>query len=298
MSHRALERVYVRMLFDPSLVDAVYADVDEALHDTDLEPRERAQLVAVDRRAWGHDPLRRYRTLRTLAEELKCSTTLALAATRSLASLDAFFSAVEFHRCVQHRGSLALAFADYLAGLAQRRFPESRHFSDVLALERMLARCRRELEAPPAVVLTARRSAPTAALAIAPAHAAGRFNANVVSAMNAVEQYLFEVGLMPAVALCEDAPHLADLPPEAPDDTFLLALPSAQGISLLPIDEDYFSVLDLLSDGARSVDDVTTALLAHGCSADDARTMVSSLQEEGVLVPTASSRTETRTPAQ
>src|SRR4029079_12482475 len=92
MSHRTLERVYVRMLFDPRFVAAVYEDADRALAGLDLEPAERLQLVAVDRRAWGHDPLRRYRTLRTLSEEFKATTTIVLAATRSLASLDAFFS--------------------------------------------------------------------------------------------------------------------------------------------------------------------------------------------------------------
>ncbi len=296
MSHRTLERVYVRMLFDPALVDAVYADADAALAGLDLAPHERAQLTAVDRRAWAHDPLRRYRTLRTLAEEYKASTTLALAATRSLASLDAFFSSAEFHRAVQERGSLALAFADYLARLAVERFPDAPHVADVVALERMLARCRRELEvageAEPLLSSIDARSV----LALAPGHAAGRFDANVVEAINAAERYLFEVGLMPAVALCEDAPRLAPLPPVAGEPAWLLALPSSSGVSLMPIDGDYFALLDAFSAGPRPLGEAAREAVAGGVEAADVDTMVVSLLEQGVLVATATSRSGSRTP--
>jgi hypothetical protein len=167
MSHRTLERVYVRMLFDPAFVAAVYADADAALAGLDLGEDERAHLVAVDRRAWGHDPLRRYRTLRTLAEEFKASTTLALGATRSLASLDAYFSSEEFHAAVQGRGSLALSFADFLERLVAERGIAEPQLGDVIRLERMLARCRRDLDraAPggsaPAARLNTLTSAPS-----------------------------------------------------------------------------------------------------------------------------------------
>lgn len=297
MSHRTLERVYVRMLFDPALVDAVYADADTALAGLDLAPAERAQLTAIDRRAWAHDPMRRYRTLRTLAEEFKASTTLALAATRSLASLDAFFSSEEFHRAVQERGSLALAFADFLSRLAAERFPDAPHVVDVVRLERALARCRRELEVagdpePLPSSLDAR-----SVLAFAPGHAVGRFDANVVEAINAAERYLFEVGLMPAVALCEDAPRLAALPPVSGEPAWLLALPSSSGVSLMPVDADYFALLDAFSSGPRPLGEAARAAVAAGVAAEDVDTMVVSLVEQGVLVATASSRSGSRTPA-
>jgi hypothetical protein len=278
MGHRTLERVYVRMLFDPAFVDAVYADAARALAGLDLEPAEREGLVAVDRRSWGHDPLRRYRTLRTLAEEFKASTTLALAATRSLASLDAFFSSEEFHGAVQGRGSLALAFADYLARLDAG----SPQLPDVLRLERMLARCRRELDRAPSPPAPAGPGAP---LALAPGHAAGaagRFNANVLEAVNAAERYLFEVGLMPAVALCDDAPRLEPLPPVAAEPVHLLALPSTSGVSLMPLDDpDYFLLLDQFSAGPRPR---AEAVAAAGVAGEDAEVMVESLLDAAVLV--------------
>ncbi len=56
MSHAQLQRVVVRMLHDPELVDRVYADPDAALADVDLTADERSWLVAPDRRSWATDP--------------------------------------------------------------------------------------------------------------------------------------------------------------------------------------------------------------------------------------------------
>lgn len=285
MSFHTLERVYVRMLFDPAFADRVYEDAEAALSGLDLDAGERAQLVAVDRRAWGHDPLRRYRTLRTLAEEYKASTTIALAATRSLAALDAFFSSPEFHGAVQERGSMALAFAAFLGRLVAERPVDAPQLADVVRLEAMLARCRRELgraagdaPEPPESVDGA------TALALAPGHAVGRFNANAVAAVNAAERYLFEVGLMPAVALCDDAPRLEPLPPVSEEALYLMALPSSAGVSLLPIDADYFALLDQFSGGPERVAAASSRAVRRGVARDDLPTMLGSLLEEGVLV--------------
>lgn len=277
MSHHTLERVFVRLLFDPALVDAMHADPDAALGQLDLEPHEREQLLAVDRRAWRHDPLRRPRTLRTLVEEFKTSTTLALAETRSLSSLDAFFSSREFHGAVQERRSMALAFAAFLerliAGLACPQLP------DVLRLETQLARCRRELRDSPAPAPS--RDEP--ALGFAPGHAVDRYNANVVETINAVERYLFEVGLMPAVALCDDAPRLGALPAAVDEQIYLLSLPSASGVSLMPVDADYYHLLRQFSAGPLRSADATARAVAAGVSAGDVPGMLESLVEERVL---------------
>jgi hypothetical protein len=280
MSHRTLERIFVRLLFDPALVDAMHMDPEATLGPLDLEPHERAQLLAVDPRAWRHDPLRRLRTLRMLVDEFKASTTLALAETRSLASLDAFFSSGEFHGSVQERRSMALAFAAYLERLtAGSRCPQ---LSDVLHLEAMLARCRRELrESPPARPPS--RPYESAVLRFAPGHAVGRYNANVVETINAAERYLFEVGLMPAVALCDDAPTLGALPPIADEPTYLLALPSSTGLSLMPLETDYYHLLSQFTAGpAKAVDALSRAARA-GVPREELPGMLASLVEEEVL---------------
>src|SRR5688572_17688830 len=114
MSHHALQKLMVRMFFDEDFVEQVHAAPDRALARLDLTEAERARLLGVDRRAWRHDPLRRRRTLRTLVEEFKISTTIALAETRSLASLERFFSSRFFHSSIEERGSMGLAFAEFL----------------------------------------------------------------------------------------------------------------------------------------------------------------------------------------
>ena len=112
-------------------------------------------------------------------------------------------------------------------------------------------------------------------------HAVGRFDANVVEAVNAVEKYLFEVGLMPAVALCDDAPRLGGVPSPAGAPAYLLALPSGTAVSLMPVDEDYFALLDAFSEGPRQLGGAFRS--AKGISEEDLVTMAESLVEEGVL---------------
>ncbi|HEY6401740.1 MAG TPA: hypothetical protein VI479_10050, partial [Blastocatellia bacterium] len=114
MSHHTLQKLMVRMLFDGEFVEAVYAAPERALAGLDLTEAERGQLLGVDRRAWLHDPLRRRRTLRTLIEEFKVSTTIILAETRSLESLERFFSSRFFHNSIEERGSMGMAFAEFL----------------------------------------------------------------------------------------------------------------------------------------------------------------------------------------
>ena len=286
MSHRTLERVFVRMLFDPAFVEAVYADAGEALAGLDLEPDEVANVVGTDRRAWGHDPLRRLRTLRTLVDEFKASSTMILAATRSIGSLDAFFSSRQFHDAVQYRGSLAGAFGDFLEGIRIERAGDVPLLGDVLRLESMLARCRRAVTSGPA------GDGPVSGAAVAgvsrewtvgfvAGHAIGRFDANVVEAVNAVEKYLFEVGLMPAVALCDDAPRLGGVPEAAGVPAYLLALPSGTTVSLMPVDADYFALLEAFSEGPRQLGEAFRR--AKGVPEEDLDTMAESLIEEGVL---------------
>ncbi|MCA9541538.1 MAG: hypothetical protein KC620_21720 [Myxococcales bacterium] len=114
MTALALQRVVVRMLYDPALVDAVYADVAKALVDVPLTAAEQSWLVAPDRRRWAADPLRRTRGLQALLEEFPVASALA-AGPGKAGTLDAFFSTPTFHDCIQQRGSLAMAFAAFLA---------------------------------------------------------------------------------------------------------------------------------------------------------------------------------------
>lgn len=123
-----LQRLAVRMLYDPALVAQVYAGEPVA----GLADAERAMLTAGPRAAWGADPLRSTRTLQALLEEYPVS-----AAVTGLPPLHAFFTSDRFHDCIQSRGRIVEAFGEWLTGQAGR----------IAQLELAIARSRRD--APP-----------------------------------------------------------------------------------------------------------------------------------------------------
>jgi hypothetical protein len=234
------------MLFDEEFVEEVYAAPERALGGLDLTEAERSQLLGVDRRAWRHDPLRRRRTLRTLAEEFKVSTTIILAETRLLASLERFFSSQFFHGSVQERASMGLAFAEFLLDGFGRGEWKTPQIADVVRLEAAIAGCRRALAREAhyeAGDLSATVSDRTR-VRLAPGYDVAGFQANVIATIQRVEHYLFELSLMPAMALCDDAPRLPALPEvDGQKKVYLLFSPGASGISIINIDKSDFLVL-------------------------------------------------------
>src|SRR5688572_15009131 len=74
VSHHVLQRVVVRLLFDPEFVERVYADPDRALQGLDLSADERRLVVAPDRRAYGTDATRRNRALTELVREFPAAS--------------------------------------------------------------------------------------------------------------------------------------------------------------------------------------------------------------------------------
>lgn len=246
MSHHALQQLVVRMLFDPEFASAVYADQSKTLANEDLTEAEKSQLLSVDRRAWGYDGLRRRRTLRTLAEEYRISTTIILSETRRLAALDDFFSSEQFHDAVRGRGSLGMGFADFLqAGLGEGKWTAPQ-IPDVVRLESALAGCRRSLAGDGAAGAADLPStiSDRAVVAFSPGCDIGSFQGNIIETVQKVEQYLFELNLMPAMALCDDAPRLTGLPEVEPRrKVWLMFAPGATGITLSHIDKSTYLVL-------------------------------------------------------
>jgi hypothetical protein len=263
MSHGALQQALVIALHDEGFVAAMHAEPEATLAPLGLDARERAQLLAVDRRAFRTDPLRRRRLLRVLAEELKVSTTLVLWETRSAASVEAFFGSRAFRGAVVERRSLAPAFGDFLASLPSR----TPQLADVVRLETTTARCRRD-----------RHREPRAGVALAPGVAIGVFDAATVDTMQRVERWIFELGLMPQLALCADGPQLPALPPVGAGVAHLLFAPTQIGVSLTPIDEDLHAVLS-----AFATPRVDPAAALPWLAPARARALVDSLIEDGLL---------------
>lgn len=278
MSHHALQNALVVALHDAGFVDAMHGDAEATLAPLGLDAGERAQLLAVDRRAFRTDALRARRLLRTLAEEFKASTTLALAETRSLAFAEAFFASRLFRAAVAERRSLAPAFGEYLAEAARTGRLRAPQLAEIVRLELTCARCRRD-----------RDRAPSAGLALAPGVAAARFEAGTLECVQAMEQYLFEVGLMPQVALCDDAPRPPPLPALGGGEPLYLAFTpqsGAAGVSLTEIDEPLHRVLSAIADlavhGPPSREDVAGAL-ARAARGTAPQLLIDSLLDDGLL---------------
>ncbi|MCB9796758.1 MAG: hypothetical protein H6741_29005 [Alphaproteobacteria bacterium] len=274
MGHQAVHRVSLRMRFDPGLVARVYADADEAL--PELAPEERAWLLAVDRRAWGSDPMLRSRTLRALYTEFKGATTLAAAELRRLSALEAFFSSPVFHEEMQARGSLARAWARYLRSL-HLRTPQ---LAPILELEEALAVCRRELELAPE-----RLRAPPEGPWVARARGVGALSlpGGALEALNRVEEYLFTLNLLPVMALCSDAPRPTGLPPLDPSAPRALVLqPSLGGGGLRELGRTVCTVLSEL-DTPRPLRAFVDEYAARGLGRAQASALLEDLRGAGLV---------------
>ena len=211
-AHLAAQQAVVRMLFDPEFAARVRRDAAAAL--PELPPELRAQLAAIDPRALKLDRLLRQRTLRTLFDEFKGSTTLFLARAKKLAALDDYFRSRPFVEALASARPLALAYADFLGPAAS-------------PIERALAEARRT-KAPPRDGRVHR----------APGVVALATTKGTLAALQQAEQYLFEVGMMPAVALCDDAPPLTlDARAADPTPLYLVTVPSESGHALVTVDE-------------------------------------------------------------
>ena len=216
--HLLAQQAIVRMLFDGDFAARVRAEPAAAL--PELPAALRAQLAAIDPRALKLDRLLRRRTLRTLFDEFKGSTTLFLARAKKLAALDDFFRSPPFVDALGSARPLALAYADFLGPATS-------------PIERALAEARRTR--PPPADGRIHRAAGVVAL---------ETTAGALAALQQAEQYLFEVGLMPAVALCDDAPPL-ELDARAADPTplFLVTVPSGSGHALVTVDEITYALV-------------------------------------------------------
>ena len=115
--HLAAQQALVRMLFDPAFAARVRREPEAAL--PELPSTLRAQLAAIDPRALKLDRLLRQRTLRTLFDEYKASTTLFLARARKLLRARRASSArAPFHDAIASARPLAFAYADFLGDAA------------------------------------------------------------------------------------------------------------------------------------------------------------------------------------
>lgn len=281
----ALQRVVIRMLFDPAFVDRVYGDPDEALAGLDLEPALVDQLLANDRRLWNADRLRRWRALRILIDEFKVSSTLVLLERRELSFLDAFFGSDVFHAAVAERGYMALAFVRYLEdALADGRL-ERDATRAALRLEGEMARSRRELR-------DARRGYDRAlhraeldgpGLVVEPGVRSVFLPGRTLDLVGCVERWLFQSSQVPALALCRDAPSPEPLPELGGRPVAYLLEPEPRGRVELSEIPDSFGHLIGLADRPVDVETLRRRAAEVGIDPADVEELADQLLEAGIL---------------
>ena len=80
-------------------------------------------------------------------------------------------------------------------------------------------------------------------VARAPGVSVGRYSPDALDAIQAAERYLFEVGLVPALALCDDAPRLALPAPTGRPRAPLGLVPTLAGITIVELDEELYEAI-------------------------------------------------------
>jgi len=279
-AHLQAQRAVVRMMFDPAFAAAARQDPDQVL--AALPAPLRKQLAQVDVRAFQLDPLRRRRALRVLSEEWKATTTLILSETRSLAALEQFFSSSSFHRSIDERASMPLAFAEWVAIEIGERRLQSPALAGVLKIETALARSRRQVADAGG---DGSSTDPGDSIAVAAGVVAIEVTAGALAALQACERYLFEVNLMPAVALCDDAPRVP-LDAKCDDATplHLITVPHGGGVTLVTIDDDHMKVLAAVDSGAHTVVRAVEESVARGVDAERAKAIVAELLDGEIVI--------------
>jgi hypothetical protein len=240
VSATLLQRVVVRMLFDPVFCDRVYADPLVTLQDIELTSEERQWLVTPDRRAYGVDVHRRSRALTGLLEEYPVAAALALRRAQGLQRLYDFFAADTFHQCIQQRGSMADAFGTYLTSEVFAAQPE---IARLAAVERGIARVRRAPPLPgaqqnPLTEDTPLRLAPWVALLSLPAGTLSRYSQ--------LRQHLVQYGASLLAAVLDTAyqlPVAALLSQEETASILVVGIPGEEGPALEQASDELAALL-------------------------------------------------------
>ncbi|HGG58168.1 MAG TPA: hypothetical protein ENK31_10265 [Nannocystis exedens] len=110
LNPQRIQQAMVCMLFDPRYEALVRSEqpLDE------LNPDERALLRHQDPRSLRTDPMRRPRALQAILEEYPVSAALL-----GLPQVDQFFASPIFRAVIRKRGSMAIAFAEFLGKRAR-----------------------------------------------------------------------------------------------------------------------------------------------------------------------------------
>lgn len=291
MSHAILQRVVVRMLYDPDFAARVLADPDGALAGVDVSQEERAWLREPDPRAWGADDSRPLRSMTALLQQFPASAALAVRAAGSPGAVSGFYGSAWFHRAVMERGSLALAFGEYLAELGASGPRADGRVIPLVRLEQAIVRLRQAVgPVPPPLggdALGLFRLSPDKALHVTAA-GIGDLHEEVHLALNGAETGLARAVLDTALAMpsrpvdpSRREPLLLEL---ARDDGPRVRFP----VGTAEITEAFHELLSF-AEAPRTFDALMVEVERLGADPDEAPEVIEGLIDEGTLVPVSDS---------
>ena len=273
MGHHALQRVVVRMIYDPVFARSVSADARRALKDVSLSEAEVSWLKDVDPRAFATDVHRVDRTLKAMIDEYPRSTAIIFRRDTNLQGLAAFFSEREFHEAIQNRLSLAISFGDYLMRYAGRLERDLRSMAD---LEQNLAALQRN-KTPEFFGKAEYCLHPCVSLHQAPKGTLELF-VELGNRLSRVNTDLANAALSGTVKI-EDLEPLEDRRFE-----FILAVKdfASGGVSLERCSETLYGLL-VMAQGGSSREDLIDVVLREGGTRKEAAEIIKGFLDEGLL---------------
>jgi len=196
---------------------------------------------------------------------------IALSQARSFAFADGFFVSPGFRAAVIEDRPLVLALADYI-GAAVDDGRLTAQVAGVLAIERAQAEARRDA------------GVPAPGLSLAPGVRLLATDSAAMAALHAAERHLFELSLIPHMALCDDRPAL-ELPVVTARPLYLAVRASGGEVALGEVPEPLFRSLSALA--ARAPLDrgqVPSVLAAVRLRVADTDRLIDDLVADGYMV--------------
>ena len=288
MSHIALQRVMVRMLYDPEFASTVLADPSRALADVTLTAEEQGWLLGPDPRAWRVDSERPARSLASLLQRYPTSAALAVRSSGGVERLLRFFGSSRFHQSIQSRGSMAIAFGDFLADLVESGEIADRRVLPLARLEQAIAELHRTASPHPPV-----RGADAAEYVLTPDMLRHSSPAGTADLHEAVHQRLVDPQIERVNAIVDTSGALpSDDVDFTREEKLLLELVRGEGprvkhvVGTSRITGDLDALLAYAT-RPRDRRELEAETIRLGAGADDAPDVIDGLIEDGVLIPFA-----------
>jgi hypothetical protein len=286
MSHVALQRVIVRMLYDPEFTARIMADPATMLAHEALTAEERAWLLQPDPRAWTVDPERPARSLGSLLQRYPTSASVAARSAGSIEPLRRFFRSERFHRSIQERGSMAIAFGEHLAELVQSGEIEDRRALALARLEQAIVELHRMAHSKPPS-----RTPDAAAYRISPDARLHRAPLGTADLHETIHRLLLDFGQGLVGAIIDTSRRLpAGAIDFARDEPLILELVrrdsrrAAHLVGTTEITENLYALLAFAA-SQRSREELEAEVIRLGAGPDDAAAVIAGLIGDGTLVP-------------